>query len=123
MAQTDQPRAPVSTRRPDRRERSLITPEGVDLRLELADAAQRAGAFLLDAIFIVLTLIAITILAAVTGLSSAGIAGLSGFEVVAIIWLLTFFFLRNFYFIAFELGPRAATPGKRIHGLRVASRD
>jgi uncharacterized RDD family membrane protein YckC len=123
MAQTDQPRVPATTPRPDRRERPLITPEGVDLKLELADASQRAGAFLLDALFIVLTLVAITILAAVTGLSSAGFAGVSGIEIVAIIWLLTFFFLRNFYFIAFELGPRAATPGKRILGLRVASRD
>jgi len=32
------------------------------------------------------------------------------------------FVVRNFYFIAFEIGRRAATPGKRALGLRVASR-
>jgi uncharacterized RDD family membrane protein YckC len=42
---------------------------------------------------------------------------------VAVIWLLGFFVLRNFYFVAFELSARAATPGKRAMGLRVASRD
>jgi uncharacterized RDD family membrane protein YckC len=33
------------------------------------------------------------------------------------------FVLRNFYFVAFELSAKAATPGKRILGLRVASRN
>jgi uncharacterized RDD family membrane protein YckC len=42
---------------------------------------------------------------------------------VLIVWLLGFFFLRNFYFVTFELGARAATPGKRVLGLRVAARD
>lgn len=40
-----------------------------------------------------------------------------------IVWLLGFFLLRNFWFIGFELGPRAATPGKRIVGIRVVARD
>lgn len=44
-------------------------------------------------------------------------------ELLAIIWLAVFFLLRNFYFTAFELSAAAATPGKRIMGLRVASRD
>ena len=42
---------------------------------------------------------------------------------MVIIWLLGFFLLRNFYFILFETAPRAATPGKRALGLRVAARD
>jgi uncharacterized RDD family membrane protein YckC len=42
---------------------------------------------------------------------------------MAVIWFLGFFFLRNGYFIIFELTARAATPGKRIMGLRVAARD
>lgn len=42
---------------------------------------------------------------------------------MAVVWLLGFFLLRNFYFIGFELGPRAATPGKRAVGLRVAARN
>ena len=37
--------------------------------------------------------------------------------------MLASFFLRNFYFMAFELTPRGATPGKRALGLRVATRN
>jgi uncharacterized RDD family membrane protein YckC len=40
-----------------------------------------------------------------------------------IVWLLGFFILRSGYFILFELTARAATPGKRALGLRVAARD
>jgi uncharacterized RDD family membrane protein YckC len=43
--------------------------------------------------------------------------------IFAVIWLLGFFLLRNGWWLIFELGPRAATPGKRIFGLRVAARD
>jgi uncharacterized RDD family membrane protein YckC len=100
--------------------RVFVTPEGVDLRLNIADAGQRAGAFLLDAAIIIAVLIALTILSAIMGLGSAG---QGGFEVVAVIWLLGFFLLRNFYFTVFELSAAAATPGKRVFGLRVAARD
>jgi len=47
----------------------------------------------------------------------------SAFEFLGAIWLLGFFLLRNFYFLAFEMTPRAATPGKRILGIRVTTRD
>ena len=36
-----------------RTERAFVTPEGVDLRLNIGDAGQRAGAFLLDAAIII----------------------------------------------------------------------
>lgn len=49
--------------------------------------------------------------------------GQSGGDYVAIVFLLGGFFARNFYFIAWELTPGAATPGKRIVGLRVAARN
>lgn len=104
----------------DRATRSFITPEGVDLRLEIGDAGQRAAAFLLDAAIILAVLIGLSLLAFAAGLTSGGKAGL---EIAAVIWLLVFFLLRNFYFTGFELTPAAATPGKRILGLRVASRD
>jgi uncharacterized RDD family membrane protein YckC len=39
-----------------------------------------------------------------------------------IVWLIAFFILRNFYFVIFETGARAATPGKRLMKIRVASR-
>src|SRR5215467_14866707 len=44
-------------------------------------------------------------------------------ELLFALWFLVFFFLRNFYFMAFELTPRAATPGKRALGIRVTMRD
>jgi uncharacterized RDD family membrane protein YckC len=99
--------------------RSFVTPEGVDLRLRLGDAGERASAFFLDIAIIVAMLVVLTIIV----LLAAMAAGRRGMEFMATIWLLGFFFLRNFYFMAFELSPRAATPGKRVLGLRVATRS
>ena len=42
--------------------------------------------------------------------------GLASAEIALIVWLLGFFLLRNFYFILMEMGPRAATFGKRMRG-------
>ena len=38
--------------------REMVTPEGVDLALRLAEAGERAAAFLLDILFMVLALVA-----------------------------------------------------------------
>lgn len=107
--------------------REFVTPEGVDLRLRVGAAGERAAAFLLDAVFIVVTLIVfVSVIAFSAGaLASLGVEALrNGLgSAVFILWLLGFFILRNFYFVIFELGARAATPGKRIMGLRVAARD
>jgi uncharacterized RDD family membrane protein YckC len=100
-------------------DRELITPEGVDLRLHLAEASERASAFLIDMAIIVGLLIAISIVALLALIGSKGHGG----EAMGVIWLLGWFVLRNLYFILFELTPRAATPGKRMLGLRVAARN
>ncbi len=99
--------------------RSLITPEGVDLQIKLADAGTRAAAFLLDVVFIATAAITVTIVAlfGVTGF------GTDKLQPLFIVWIIAIFFLRNVYFIAFEAGRRASTPGKRIIGIRVASRN
>jgi uncharacterized RDD family membrane protein YckC len=97
--------------------RSFVTPEGVDLRLELGSAGARATAFLMDALILLLTLIAITIFVAVMG-----IAGVRA-EIFSVLWLVGFFLLRNGWFILFEMSGRGATPGKRLLGLRVVARD
>jgi uncharacterized RDD family membrane protein YckC len=113
----------------DKAERTLITPEGVDLRLKIADAGQRASAFLIDAAIILAVLIGVTILAIVGAGFFGGMSPRANgevplsVEIALIIWLLGAFLLRNAYFVAFELSPRAATPGKRIMGLRVAARS
>src|SRR5688500_1463745 len=101
------------------RRRTLITPEGVDLQLSLADGGQRVGAFFIDAMIMVVTLILVTILVGLI----LGAFGMQAAQVGAIIWLLGFFLLRNFYFIVMEMGPRAATFGKRAIGLRVVARS
>ena len=111
-------RAAVS--RPERMTRELITPEGVDLRLNLGDASQRASAFVIDAAIMVGVLIAFSLVCLVI---VAIWPALDGLDIVGAVWLLGFFLLRNFYFVAFEAGARGATPGKRAVGLRVASRD
>lgn len=102
--------------------RSLITPEGVDLSLKLADGGQRASAFLIDLGIMVLILIAGTLLIAL-GAYAAPSSSDYGKGAVNVIWLLGFFLLRSGYFILMELGPRAATFGKRICRLRVVSRN
>jgi uncharacterized RDD family membrane protein YckC len=103
--------------------RTFVTPEGIDLRLEIGDAGQRAGAFLLDVLIIVGILVAMTIVVVLMAIGAGISTGGTGVEIMAVIWLLGFFVLRNFYFTAYELSSRAATPGKRMMGLRVAARD
>lgn len=103
--------------------RSFVTPEGVDLRLQLADASQRAGAFFVDAAIMLLVLIVASVLIGLIGVGALAAAGLKGAEMIAVVWLLGFFLLRNFYFVGFELSAAAATPGKRAMGIRVAARD
>ncbi|WP_233552123.1 RDD family protein [Brevundimonas sp. LPMIX5] len=114
---------PADAARIDKAERPFVTPEGVDLRLNIGDAGQRAAAFLLDAAIIMGVLIAFTLALIFTGVGAVSAAGQAGAELVAVLWLVVFFLLRNFYFTAFELSAAAATPGKRAMGLRVASRD
>ena len=96
--------------------RLMVTPEGVGLHLKLAEAGARLWAFLLDVGIICGILAAITLLAGILLVSR-------GLDLAAIIWLLGFFLLRNFYFAFFELRPRGATPGKRLLGIRVAVRS
>lgn len=105
--------------------RSFITPEGVDLRLELGSAGSRAGAFLIDVFLIVIILVAMTVglfyLFSATHSVRGGGAGTV--EVFAVVWLVGAFVLRNGWFSLFEMGGRGATPGKRFLGLRVVARD
>ncbi len=113
------PRPPRVARTPRTLERDLVTPEGVTLRLRLGSGGSRAAAFLIDAIIMLAVLIGATLL-----IFFAAIGGPTGGEsLYAIVWLLGAFILRNFYFVLFETGRRAATPGKRLLKLRVVSRD
>jgi len=95
--------------------RELITPEGIDLKVELADIGARIGAFFIDLMIIIISLIVLTWIIATAGLDGAG-------DLAVVIWFLVFFFLRSFYFMFFEMRPKAATPGKRFCKIRVAAR-
>lgn len=97
--------------------RQFVTPEGVDLRLELGSGGARAAAFLLDWLIILAALVAMTFMFVMLG-----IAGQHG-EIMQMLWLVGLFVLRNGWFILFEMGGRGATPGKRLLGLRVVARD
>lgn len=99
--------------------RALITPEGVWLDVRLATAGARAAAFMLDLAIMAGILIAMTLLAVL----AFGVVGQKVPTAIAVLWLLAFFVLRNFYFILFEGGARAATWGKRALKLRVVARD
>lgn len=96
--------------------RQFVTPEGVDLELRIASASLRFGALIVD-----LMLIAVVLTIFSLGVAYAGFA--SGSDIVISIWLLGAFVLRTFWFLGFELGARAATPGKRLMGIRVVARD
>ena len=99
--------------------RRLVTPEGVDLGVVLGEIGQRVSAFMLDALVLMGALVVMTLIA-LFGIFGVGEAAL---QPIAILWLLGFFILRNFYFIIMEMRPRAATLGKRWSGLRVVARD
>jgi uncharacterized RDD family membrane protein YckC len=112
-----------------RLERGLITPEGVDLRVRLAEVSERAAAFLLDVVIIVAGLtvffvfVAVVFVSGVFQYSSGADKHAITAQIALVIWQLGSFVTRLAYFILFELTPRAATPGKRLLGLRVAARN
>ena len=97
--------------------RMIATPEGVLLPVDLASRGERAAAFLIDLFAIIVSFVGIVLLLVLVGVSGA--------EMGAWFWIilmLAFFYLRNFYFAAFELAWRGMTPGKRVFGLRVIDR-
>src|SRR3954466_5970080 len=101
----DRPRGVLTMRR------SFVTPEGVDLQLELGSAGAPAGAFMLDAMMIVGLLIVMTVAIGMMLVASKQ-------AWLTILWLLGFFVLRNGWFSLFEMGGRGRTPGKPAAGPR-----
>jgi uncharacterized RDD family membrane protein YckC len=113
---------PASDARADellgRRRRStrlLVTPDGVPLRIEIAELTERLAAFAID---LMITGVAAQLLLFVAIVFSGGRAG--GLSLAA--WAFVAFLLRNAYFVCFELGWAGVTPGKRVLGLRVIDR-
>lgn len=100
-----------------KRRRLISTPEGVQVSVTLADRGERAGAVVLDLVFILLGLLAGGI-----ALYALRRSGLVTYDWIIVLGYLTFFLLRNFYFLFFELRWQGRTPGKRLMKLRVIDR-
>ncbi|TNE64351.1 MAG: RDD family protein [Alphaproteobacteria bacterium] len=110
--------AAAKNRRPARirKIREIATPEGVSLKVELADRGDRAGALIIDLVILLLGMIgAVVAIFFITG--SVGLDRLG-----LIIVLLSMFLFRNFYFMFFELRWQGQTPGKRKLGIKVIDR-
>ncbi|HUD30590.1 MAG TPA: RDD family protein [Novosphingobium sp.] len=114
-----------------RKERVLITPEGISLPVTVAGRGARLGALVLDLLFILLLMIGSTLALAQIGggvgqfvrEAEGNGAAARALQFVMIVWIIVMFLFRNAYFLYFELGPRGATPGKRLAGIRIAARD
>ena len=98
--------------------RPLVTPEGAVLNLRIASFGERFSAFILD-IGLQFALMFAVILS-IGFIASA--FDMRGWQIAWAVAQVLIFFVRNFYFIFFEIGRKASTPGKRALGLRVADR-
>ena len=113
------------------RDRIMVTPEGIALPLTLASRGSRAGALIVDLCLIGFLIMATTFalivlaggtVAAMGQLEDASPVG-HALQFLYILWIAAMFLFKNAYFLFFELGPRGATPGKRMAGIRIAARN
>ncbi len=95
---------------------TVRTPEGLSLPFVVAPAGDRAAAFLLDMLVIVLATILVWVLAGFSFAAGIGNLGLS-------FGLLAGFLLWRFYVFWFEVHRGGLTLGKKKVGLRVIARD
>ncbi len=113
----------------DRRARTLVTPEGLALPVTLAPRASRAAALVIDVMIIIFGLIAFQL--TMFWIASGVLGGTffdpermkgGALEFLGILVALFVFCTWYGYFLMQELGPRGATLGKRIVGIRIAAR-
>jgi len=97
------------------RELTILTPEGVPLTFIVASPGERIWGFFIDAVFILLALV-------VLSLPMLFFSAFGGGELALTVLTLAFFLLRNFYFTFFEIRGQGATPGKRRARTRVIDR-
>lgn len=114
----------------NKRRRQLVTPEGIAVPVTIASRGSRLGALLLDFLILSIgTYLFILALVFIAGglfdeMAAAAEDQISGAAEFLYIVLILFIFLARYgYFLAFELGPRGATLGKRAVGIRVAARN
>jgi uncharacterized RDD family membrane protein YckC len=114
----------------DRRSRVILTPEGLALPITLASRASRAGALMLDVMILLFGITAFQAL--VYGIAGGLLEGTAfdpagapqgAREFLQILLVIVSFAAWYGYFLIQELGPRGATLGKRMVGIRIAARS
>lgn len=112
----------------EKRRRIVVTPEGIALPFVVGARSARVGALIIDFLILIVTIVAVSLLlfwmfgGLMRQIDSSDSVGGAG-EFLLIVYILFIFLARYGYFLAFEMGPRGATPGKRMVGIRVAARD
>lgn len=105
----------------------VTTPEGVVLSFRTASFASRLAALVIDFLIIILAPVVLVILYILLPFEHLKFDNVKMdhpfIQALFILFVLIGFFLRSGYFMLFELGPRAATPGKRVMKIRVISHD
>ena len=120
----------MARRAPANRIRTVITPEGAALPFLLATRGARAAALLIDLalVGIAMSVTTFTLIWLAGGLGIAfhdlelNTPKSRALQALVVIWIIAMFLFRNAWFLLFELGPRGATPGKRVAGIRIAAR-
>lgn len=114
----------------DKLSRTMVTPEGLALPIRIGARGSRAGALILDVMIIVGSILAFNyalywIAGGLLEGSALDPAATSrgAQEFLQILVVMADFLVWYGYFLVQELGPRGATLGKRMVGLRIASRS
>ncbi|MEM9310660.1 MAG: RDD family protein [Pseudomonadota bacterium] len=112
-----------------KRARMMVTPEGIEIPVVIASRSARLGALMLDMMFLIIGLVVVDLL---FDLIAGGVTdsifedpeeeAVAVYEFLFILGVIFGFFAWYGYFLVQELGPRGATFGKRILGIRVAAR-
>lgn len=122
--------ATLRARSGSKRQRIMVTPEGLALPITIASRGSRAGALIIDVIIIIVGLIAFNLLMRwiAGGLLDNTVVYADGVprgaqEFLQILLVIVGFVTWYGYFLVQELGPRGATLGKRLVGIRIAARS
>lgn len=116
----------LQRRNEEKRRRIMVTPEGISLPITLASRGTRLGALMLDLLIMFFAYFIFVAILQSIGLGAAfgrATNGGSIYELIQVLIVIFSFLLFNGYFMFFEFGPRGATPGKRMMGIRIAARD
>ncbi|ESQ73652.1 RDD family protein [Asticcacaulis sp. AC402] len=101
----------------------ISTPEGVVLPFLNASFGERIGALLIDFLIMALIPLVLFIVWLILPMEAFEKDHKAAYSILQVLGLAVWFFVRSGYFIFFEMGPKAATPGKRALRLRVVAHD